>query len=489
MGKSMEWTKLLSLDTQIEKEEESDEFKDYPISELEKDYKAIISSAAFRRLQDKTQVFPLDKSDFVRTRLTHSIEVSTIARQLGIMITKNTKKYAIDDFKTRKDFVDEIPVVLSCAGLLHDIGNPPFGHFGELVIGEWFKKEFGKANFLYKGISIASLLDEQMKQDLINFEGNAQALRILSKAQNHEDGYDVNLSYAVLNTLVKYPTDSISFNSKDEDVKKHKLGYYYAERNIMSEICTSTGTVNDTSYVRHPLVYLMEAADDIAYSTADLEDALKKGLFTLDQFIDYFEKQIELLEPKKEKKYTEIIINELKSRIEYKDRSVEVDLIEFQKWMEYVRKWLMYVVAFSFSKNYNEILCGGYNFDMFYNTNHQYTIDILKGAMREFVYDDNEILKLELAAKKILGSLLDDFIHAILYWKEESEGYDNYKPSKADKKLISIISTNYKEDYLRAKTNNIAENLYLRFMMVTDYISGMTDSYAKNLYRELNGID
>ena len=137
MGNRMKWDQLLSDTTQVERESEPEEFAKYPMNDLEKDYKAIISSAAFRRLQDKTQVFPLDKSDFVRTRLTHSLEVSTIARQLGIMITQNKTKYLPEEFKIgnqKNKLVEKIPVVLSCAGLLHDLGNPPFGHFGEVVI-------------------------------------------------------------------------------------------------------------------------------------------------------------------------------------------------------------------------------------------------------------------------------------------------------------------------------------------------------------------
>ena len=135
----MEWKTLLSLQTQVTREAVPEDFKKYPISDLEKDYNAIVSSSAFRRLQDKTQVFPLDKSDFVRTRLTHSLEVSTIARQLGIMITRNTAGYLPEIFRRNEGGVnDKIPSVLSCAGLLHDLGNPPFGHFGEVVIGEWF---------------------------------------------------------------------------------------------------------------------------------------------------------------------------------------------------------------------------------------------------------------------------------------------------------------------------------------------------------------
>lgn len=483
----MEWKKLLSFETQVEKEKEPDDFEKYPISELEKDYKAIISSAAFRRLQDKTQVFPLDKSDFVRTRLTHSIEVSTIARQLGIMLTKNTSQYLQTDFRENEQIVDEIPIILSCAGLLHDIGNPPFGHFGEVVIGEWFKNEFMKERFSYKGRPVREILQKQMKMDLENFEGNAQALRILSKVTNKQEGYDVNLTYGVLNTLVKYPTSSIEFDGESKSVKKHKLGYFYAERNIMKLICNATGTAGGEEYSRHPLVYLMEAADDIAYATADLEDAFKKGMFTIEQFIDFFDEQTRGISNVFHKKYTEELIANLKERIQSKKRTVENDLAAFQRWTEFVQKWLMYVVVYRFSKNYDEIMAGAYEEDMFFETNHHESIKILKRAMKEFVYDNNEILKLELSAKKIIESLMNDFIYAALYWGEEEEA-TGYGMTKADRKLMNIISANYKEDYLCAKTENEAENLYLRFLMVTDYISGMTDSYAKNLYQELNGL-
>lgn len=480
----MKWEELLSLKRQVEKELEPEEFEKYPISELEKDYQAIISSSAFRRLQDKTQVFPLDKSDFVRTRLTHSVEVSTIARQLGIMITENKTKYLVKEFIENPIVAREIPVVLSCAGLLHDIGNPPFGHFGEVVIGDWFKKKFADDNFCYKGEKIGNILYPQMKSDLIHFEGNAQALRIMSKITNNESGYDVNLSFGVLNTLIKYPTDSVHFETSSEDIKKHKLGYFYSENKIMDSICLETGTKFKQGYVRHPLVYLMEAADDIAYATADLEDALKKGLFTLNQFMTYYKGNVSCILNVNYKKYAGDLIADLEKRINVKNRSKETDLVAFQKWMELVRKWLMYIVAYRFSRSYTDIMNGTYKQDMFYETNHQETIKILKGAMKEFVYDDREILKLELAAKKIIEGLLDDFVNAVMYYDQEGV----YKPSKADRKLINVISENYKNDYLNAKTDCEVENLYLRFLIVTDYISGMTDSYAKNLHNELNGL-
>lgn len=482
----MEWKNLLSLERQVEKEKEPKEFGNYYIEEFETDYWAIVSSSAFRRLQDKTQVFPLDKSDFVRTRLTHSVEVSTIAKQLGMMITENTTGYLQEDFKNNPSYAKQIPMVLSCAGLLHDIGNPPFGHFGEVVIGDWFKNEFKKNEFSYKGKPIRDLLSEQMKKDLENFEGNAQALRILTKIKKNTEGYDLNLSYGVLNTLIKYPTKSTDFDKDDMDIKKHKLGYFYAEKENIQTICDATGTTDIYGYMRHPLVYLMEAADDIAYSTADLEDALKKGLYTLDEFTEYINEAGEEIENLHHKKYVKEIIENLETRIDKKNRNGEKDLVAFQKWMVYVRRWLMYVAAYRFSCSYKFIMQGSYKADMFANTNYQELMEILKNAMKRFVYNDKEILRLELAAKKIIGGLLNDFIYAVLYWQEET---DDYKMSKADQKYVNIISENYKDNYQHEKTNDEYENLYLRFLMVTDFISGMTDSYAKALYQELNGID
>ena len=194
----MEWAKLLSTEKLSSEPPEPDSFKEYPINAFEKDYSRIVSSAAFRRLQDKTQVFPLDKSDFIRTRLTHSIEVSTIARQLGIMISKNTTQYKPTDIAVPED-AEAIASVLLCAGLLHDLGNPPFGHFGETVIGDWFKENLDHVK--YKGQPLRSWLSKQMIADLENFEGNAQALRILLKAKH---GSSLNLSKAIISTLVKY---------------------------------------------------------------------------------------------------------------------------------------------------------------------------------------------------------------------------------------------------------------------------------------------
>lgn len=480
----MEWKVLLSTDKLAHEEPEPKAFLQYPINEFEKDYNRIVSSAAFRRLQDKTQVFPLDKSDFVRTRLTHSIEVSTIARQLGIMISKNTTEYKPSDIDL--DDAEGIASVLLCAGLLHDLGNPPFGHFGETIIGDWFKDNI--KTITYKSKPLKAWLTDQMVSDLENFEGNAQALRILLKAKHNSD---INLSKAIISTLVKYPTDSLSFKKKDPDIKKHKLGFYAAEQEEFRSISASVGTLDDNGTIcRHPLTYLLEAADDIAYATADLEDAFKKKLFTLDAFIAYFKgsnDSKDIIPHGNPAFYSDILINDLCKR-RGNTLTAEGDNKAFKEWLNYTRRWLMYVAVYRFSSKYHDIMSGTYGDDLFKGTNHSLTIKILKDAMVKFAFNTPSILKLELSAQTILSFLLDKFVHAVLY-SDYEDGEKGYVPSKADKKYLAILSENYKQDYYNAKTNAEGFDLYLRLLMVTDYISGMTDSYARNLYRELSGIE
>ena len=380
----MEWAKFLSTEKLSSEPPEPDSFKEYPINAFEKDYSRIVSSAAFRRLQDKTQVFPLDKSDFIRTRLTHSIEVSTIARQLGIMISKNTTQYKPTDIAVPED-AEAIASVLLCAGLLHDLGNPPFGHFGETVIGDWFKENLDHVK--YKGQPLRSWLSAQMIADLENFEGNAQALRILLKAKH---GSSLNLSKAIISTLVKYPTDSCSVDKGSADIRKHKLGFFAAEQETFEQISEAVGTTTpDKGIVRHPLTYLLEAADDIAYSTADLEDAFKKGLFTLDQFIEYYTNSYDhskIVPHRSPEYFSDERIQEL-SALRGADHTPENDSAAFKKWLTQTRQWLMYVAIYRFSCKYKEIMAGTYCGDLFEGTNHAITIDILKGAMRKFACD------------------------------------------------------------------------------------------------------
>ena len=247
-------------------------------SEFEKDYHRIIGSASFRRLQDKTQVFPLDKSDFIRTRLTHSLEVSSLAKSLGQNIGENILTYKKDPSFTPQ-MKEDICSILQCAGLIHDIGNPPFGHFGEVAIREWFERNLPRLTF--RGRPVEQVLTERMKQDFYHFEGNAQALRLVTKLHFLVDENGMNLTYALLGTILKYPVSSVEVDADSGDVKTKKMGYYLADRQIFEEVEKETGACG----CRHPLTFILEAADDIAYKTGDIEDAFVKGFISYSRLL------------------------------------------------------------------------------------------------------------------------------------------------------------------------------------------------------------
>ncbi len=214
----MEWTRLLSTKRQRQNRYKSQKYGDADLrSEFEKDYHRIIGSASFRRLQDKTQVFPLDKSDFIRTRLTHSMEVSSLAKSLGQNIGESILVHKKDSSFTVQ-MKEDICNILQCAGLIHDIGNPPFGHYGEAAIREWFERNLPLLT--YHGTSLEELLEPQMREDFYHFEGNAQALRLVSKLHFLVDENGMNLTYALLNTIIKYPVASTKIHPESGDIEK-----------------------------------------------------------------------------------------------------------------------------------------------------------------------------------------------------------------------------------------------------------------------------
>lgn len=469
----MNWNELLSGE-RIRSFQKSTTSRDLR-TEFEKDYHRIIGSASFRRLQDKTQVFPLDKSDYIRTRLTHSLEVSSFARSLGQNVGEKIIREKKDPSFTMK-MKEDICAILQCAGLLHDIGNPPFGHFGETIIQDWFREHLPILS--YNSKPLTEVLTKQMQNDFYHFEGNTQALRVVSKLHFLVDENGMNLTKALLGTIIKYPVSSIEIDKTSGDIRAKKMGYFYADRQTFENIQSSLSTNGK----RHPLAFLLEAADDIAYKTADIEDSIKKGCISYTLLIDELKKRMIAEEQNEDyKKMIGILERKYKKAIE--NGYEKPDIYAVQNWVVSIQGNMLFAASDSFINHYDEIMEGTYNKDLFYGTSVEKMMDALGDVAYRYAFISKPIFKLEIAAKSILDFLLDKFVNAVLYFDTEE------KLSDIHKKLIKLISEDYKRIYHHfSKGCSEEERLYLRLLLVTDYVCGMTDSYAKNLYQELNGI-
>ncbi|HHQ0777791.1 TPA: deoxyguanosinetriphosphate triphosphohydrolase [Listeria monocytogenes] len=462
----MEWTTLLNRETISRKRNPGNgDLR----NAFENDYQRIILSASFRRLQDKTQVFPLEKNDFIRTRLTHSLEVSTIAKSMGTLVGSQIVERNIDPSFTEQN-IRELSDLLASAGLLHDIGNPPFGHFGETAIRQWFAKELPTLKI--DDISINSLLEKQMRNDFLHFEGNAEVLRVVTKLhQLFETSYGMNLTSATLNSFVKYPVNSLQINKTH--IKSKKMGYFYSEKDIFEKITEQTGTNGN----RHPVTFLLEAADDISYLIADLEDAVKKGILSIDTII---ERNSEFSTSK-----NPILKDSFEKLLQIK-KSCKKDISIFQAWTATnVRGILISAVVKNFFDNYSNIMTGIFDKALLQTCSLNELVTALEQICIDHVFTDKKIIASELAGKKIIYGLLDLFVPAAIYYDS-----DYVDPNEDEsKRLIELISDNHLSSYhknSRDKSKN--EKLYLRLLLVTDFICGMTDTYAKDLYQELNGI-
>ncbi len=471
----MEWKKLLCPVRARQRTSRAAGNRDLR-SEFEKDYHRIIGSASFRRLQDKTQVFPLDKSDFIRTRLTHSMEVSSIAKSLGQTIGQEILQSGSDDsfdWQMKEDICN----ILQCAGLIHDIGNPPFGHFGESAIRSWFQENLPKLN--YKGRPVTKLLTKQMLADFYNFEGNAQALRLLARLHFLVDENGMNLTYGLLNTIIKYPVSSTKVNPHSGDVKDKKMGFFAAEQELYERISRETGA----SGLRHPLTFILEAADDIAYKTADIEDAFKKGCISYQAFLLELEKYEQKASEREREYFNAAQILRDKYAAAEKRHIKDKEEFAIQNFLVRVQGFLISCATFGFMSNYEAIMEGTYRCDLFEFTYARGLMKLLGDVAYRYAFVTNTIFKLEIAADTVLKSHLNRFVSAALY-------YDTQVPQQdVEEKLIALISENYKQAYHAcAAGKSECEKLYLRLLLVTDYVCGMTDSFAKSLYQELNGI-
>ncbi len=445
-------------------------------TEFRKDYHRIIGSASFRRLQDKTQVFPLDRGDFVRTRLTHSLEVSSFAESIG-----DTALRRLMD-EGRCEMTHEIREaccdILRCAGLIHDIGNPPFGHFGEFTIREWFGLNLTKLT--YKDKPLSELLLPQMKGDLLNFEGNAQVLRVLTKLHYLIDEHGMNLTYALLNTVIKYPVSSLQTDKHSGDIRTKKMGYYLTEEELYKSIVSATGAEG----CRYPLTFLLEAADDIAYKTADIEDAVKKSMISFSALLSELRERAEKCADEAKKA---VLLNAAEKLLGCRKRASENSMPDpernaVQNWTIAMQSLLIYAASDAFVDNYDAIMRGELKAELLSVSPVSELAKALSDIAYRYAFQSKEILKIELSVATMMDFLLEKLTGAALRFDTEQEKI-------TDKKLISVISENYvKICRMQCEGADEAHEAYYRLMLVTDYICGMTDGFARQLYRELVGI-
>lgn len=443
-------------------------------SEFEKDYHRIIGSASFRRLQDKTQVFPLDQSDFIRTRLTHSLEVSSLAKSLGQNVSEEILQ-KIKDESFLPSYKADICDILQCAGLLHDIGNPPFGHFGETVIRDWFRTRMPLLH--WRGKPLTEVLTPQMQADFYHFEGNTQALRLVTKLHYLVDAHGMNLTKALLGTIIKYPVSSLEIDQKSGDIRTKKMGYFLADQKEFQEIQESTGTKGR----RHPLAFLLEAADDIAYKTADIEDAVKKGCISYDQLLQEVSDYRREDQDEVYRELTKLLVKRFERAVEKGMDHPRANAV--QNWLVRVQGQMLRSAASGFVTHYQQLMDGSYRQDLFYGVPGTMMMEALGDIAYRYVFTSAPILKLEIGAGAVFDFLLEKFTDAAIL-------YDSGEPMTAvQKKLMSMISDNYRAVYhIHAAEKEETEKLYLRLLLVTDEVCGMTDSYAKMLYQELSGI-
>lgn len=464
----LKWEKLLCT----KRIRESRRIKDKSIvrNEFEADYDRIVGSSSVRRLQDKAQVFPLQKNDVVRTRLTHSLEVSAMARSLGNTIGRNLENNTSINFDRKK--TEELSALLQTAGLIHDLGNPPFGHYGETVIREWAKEKLDSNK--EKHLKIEDLKSRQERLDFEYFDGNVQNLRIVTKLQTMNDVYGANFTFGTLATIIKYP-----YSSCHTTHPKHKFGFFKSEADVVEQIWKETGLKEG---VRHPATYLLEAADDIIYICDDIEDGVKKG------YINWNIVYEEIKEHYKEStEYKELFFRIDSVTPDREMAESECILAKVRMFRNNVQTYFFHRVVEEFLKNYDSIMCGCYKGELLQCEKE--FVDRLKGITGKYCFSCNEVSTLELVGYRVIRELLDIFSNILLGAAEK----DILDTGTYAGKVYNLISENYKfisrYDYNNKKYRTFDEmETYDKLQLIIDFISGMTDSYAVNLYKQLTGI-
>ncbi|QZT36251.1 deoxyguanosinetriphosphate triphosphohydrolase [Halosquirtibacter xylanolyticus] len=432
----MKWNQLI-CPTRLGQENRSTQNFDHR-SQFQRDYDRIIFSATFRRLQNKTQVFPLPGSIFVHNRLTHSLEVASVGRSLGAMLSAELIKRNELDW----ELASEIGAIIASACLAHDLGNPPFGHSGEYAISDFFQNHYGK--------KYQSQFTNEQWNDFVQFDGNANAFRLLSHQFIGRRPGGFSLTYSTLASIVKYPYDSTK-------TTRQKFGFFQDQKQTYIKIADTLGiTKTEGQYARHPLVYLVEAADDICYQVMDIEDAYKMKILTYDRVEEF------LLPFHKEEDSTSKTLKTLNT-IEDKNEKVS--------YLRSITIGKLTNECFEqFMLHYKEIMDGEKVTPLIQSISSKSldALDRIHKISKEEIYMQRDVVEIQIAGHKIITTLLDRFIHAL------------EKPNTPHaKNMRSLIPKQY-------DINN--PDTYKRTLAIVDYVSGMTDVYALELYRRMEGI-
>ena len=449
----MNWEQLLSLKRSGDTAKRLRKNQDETRLGFEVDYDRIIFSSAFRSLQDKTQVIPMpitvgSRNEFVHTRLTHSLEVSVVGRSLGRVagkmllekypVLKNEQGYQFNDFGA----------IVAAASLAHDIGNPPFGHSGEKAIGTYFKSGEGQH---YK-----SQLSAKEYQDLIDFEGNANGFKLLNASRNGVEG-GLRLSYATLGAFMKYPKESLP-KKPSKDIIDKKFGFFQSEKVFFLDVVNELGLKrNDANpeigYHRHPLTFLVEAADDICYTIIDFEDGINLGLISEEYALEYLIKLVK--DNINTKKYQAMAT--MSDRLSYL-RALAIST-------------LIKDAARIFEENETDILEGNFNTPLLDKSAYNAQITDIINLSIQKIYQSPEVLEKELAGYKIISDILEVYTRALINKKEHKE--TNY-----DKLLIRSLPLRYQE------TDSTVYHILLN---TSCFVASLSDSAAVHIHNKLMG--
>ena len=435
-----------------------------PKQQFESDRGRVVFSAPFRRLQRKAQVFSLESNAAVRSRLTHSMEVSHIGRYIAHKLSDEADRNDDTDFS---GFCSMIEPLVETACLLHDIGNPPFGHLGESAIQEWFKKNAGMVFRESTGEEVDT--SSARYQDYENFDGNPQGARIVLKLQGAPGKFGLNLTSAQIASIIKYPRFS------DEDNTKYKkIAAFTSEREDIEKVWSTLGLKWGQ---RHPLVFLMEAADDIAYSLSDIEDGIEKKIVSEEAAISHLREEFKSLG------------TDLGSC--FADESAANAVVSpFVSFRTSMINLLVVQAAKYFYAHRNEISTLGIKGIFEREDSYSKALKIVNEYCKNNLYQSQEAQDIEIAGYNIVFGLLDKF--AILMMMKQEKFAKLVKEGKGknlERRMFSKLPTSLVRHYEAAVATDSDSEWFIRFQLIVDYISGMTDDYALKLYRLLNGIE